>query len=296
MDENGSILKQSISRISVISAMLLLVLKLVAGILTGSISILSEAIHSAMDLLAALVAYCAIRKSAISADDDHHYGHGKFENLSGAVEALFIVLAAIWILFEACGKLYYTSNPPEFLGYGIIAMLVSTMVNYWVSHKLITVAKQTNSPALEADGLHLQADVWTSNGVLIGLLVMQLTRWPWIDAVIAVIVSFKIFNTGYLMLKKNIAQLTDTSLPKEEQQLITEIVTCHEQVNSLQRVRTRYSGGCRLIDMQIGLDKNMHLDRAHAICNQLEISIKQRLGQCEILNPMKEKQSTKPDI
>lgn len=282
MNEHLNVLKQTISRFSVISAMLLLVLKLLVGILTSSISILSEAIHSAIDLLATFISYCAIRKSAISADEDHPYGHGKFENLSGALEALLIVLAGVWILYEAYEKLYDT-NSPEFLGYGIIVMLISTAVNSWVSHKLITVAKQTHSPALEADGLHLQADVWTSGGVLIGLLVMQLTGWSWLDPLIAIIVSLIIFKTGYSMLKNNIAQLTDTSLPKEEEQIIAEIVTRHEQVNSLHRLRTRYSGSHRLIDMHLGLDKNIHLDKAHAICDQLETSITQRLGMCDVI-------------
>ncbi len=282
MNESINSLKQNTAQLSVIATLLLLILKLLVGMYTGTISILSEAIHSAVDLLATLIAYYAIRKSATSPDDNHHYGHGKFENVSGASEALLIVAAALWIIYEAYEK-YSHANSPVFLEYGMIVMLVSIAVNYFVSHKMMTVAKQTGSPALEADALHLQTDIWTSGGILVGLFFLHITGWSWIDSAIAMIVAIVILKAGYSMIKKNISELTDISLPKEEEQLISQIINQHDQVISIGQLRTRHSGSYRLIDMHLILDKHMPLDKAHAICDQLEATIKHHFGICDVM-------------
>ncbi|MEN6565931.1 MAG: cation diffusion facilitator family transporter [Veillonellales bacterium] len=282
MTESTNSLKQNTAQLSVIATSVLLILKLVVGMFTGTISILSEAIHSAVDLLATLIAYYTIRKSAASPDDNHHYGHGKFENVSGASEALLIVAAAMWIIYEAYEK-YSHANSPVFLEYGMIVMLISIAINYFVSHKMLTVAKQTGSPALEADALHLQADMWTSGGILVGLFFLHITSWAWIDSTIAIMVAIVILKTGYSMIKKNISELTDVSLPKEEEQLISEIINQHDQVISLYQLRTRHSGSYRLIDMHLILDKHMPLDKAHTICDQVEADIKHHLGICDVM-------------
>ncbi len=282
MSETINSLKQNTAQLSVMTTSLLLILKLLVGIFTGTISIISEAIHSAVDLLASLISYCAIRKSSTSPDDNHHYGHGKFENISGALEALLIITAALWIIYEAYEK-YNRSSSPAFLEYGIIIMLFSIIVNYFVSQKMLSVAKQTNSPALETNALHLQTDMWTSGGILVGLVCLHITELAWIDSAIALVVALIIFKAGYSMLKKNIFGLTDTSLPKEEQQLISQIINQHDQVISLYQLRTRYSGCYRLIDMHLILDKHMPLDKAHAICDQLEATIIHHLGKCDVM-------------
>ncbi|SDF50498.1 cation diffusion facilitator family transporter [Sporomusa acidovorans] len=282
MSENLNSLKQNTAQLAVIATSLQLILKLVIGIFTGTISIISEAVHSAADLLATLISYCAIRKSSALPDDNHHYGHGKFENISGAFEALLIITAALWILYEAYEK-YSNANSPVFLEYGMIIMLFSCVVNYLISQKMLSVAKQTSSPALEADALHLQADIWTSGGILVGLFCLHVTGLSWIDSLIAVIIALIILKTGYSMLKKNISELTDITLPEEEEQLISQIIKQHDQVISLHQLRTRYSGGYRLIDMHLTVDKNMQLDKAHTICDQLEATIKHHFGTCDVM-------------
>ena len=282
MNKNINSLKQNTAQLSVVATASLLILKLFIGIYTDTISIISEAIHSAVDLLATLIAYYAIQKSAVSPDTNHHYGHGKFENLSGASEALLIIIAACWIIYKAYDK-YRNTNSPVFIEYGIIAMFISIIVNYFVSHKMMIVAKQTNSPALEADALHLQTDMWSSGGIVIGLFFLNITKWTWIDSAIAIIVAVVILKTGYLMIKKNILALTDISLPKEEEQLITEIINQHDQIISLSQLRTRYSGSYRLIDMHLILDKHMSLEQAHNICDNVETSIKQHFEIYDIM-------------
>ena len=278
----GGKLKRQTARLSVISNTLLVVFNLAVGILTGAVSIISEAAHSAVDLLAALIAFYAVKKSGEPPDDNHDYGHGKFENLSGAAEALLIVAAAIWIVYEAAEKLKYP-NTPEFIEYGIAVMAVSIVINYYVSNKLIQVAEQTGSHALEADGMHLKADIWTSTGVLFGLAMIKFAGMAWLDPVIAIVVAGIVFKAGYGMTKKSLYELTDISLPPEEEQLIMDILNAHCEVISFHQLRTRRSGSYRMIDMHVILDKNMHLDKAHAVCDQIEEEIRSRLGLCDVI-------------
>lgn len=280
--ESHNQLKQSTARLSVMSNTVLVILKLVVGLLTGAVSIVSEAAHSAVDLIAALIAFYAVKKSSKPPDEDHAYGHGKFENLSAAIEAVLIILAALWIVYEAISKLQ-SPHQPEMLEYGIVVMAISIGVNYWVSGRLLTVARETDSHALEADALHLRADIWTSVGVLAGLSIMKVTGLVWIDPIIAIAVSVIVFKAGYEMTRKSLYELTDISLPEEEEALIREILNSHPDVINFHQLRTRRSGSRRLIDVHLVLNKNMHLNKAHAICDQLEAVITVELGNCDVV-------------
>lgn len=279
MDNN---LKKRTARLSVISNAVLVILKLVVGFYTGAVSIVSEAAHSAVDLVAALIAFYAVRKADQPPDTNHAYGHGKIENLSGAIEAVLIIVAAIWIVYEAGTKLT-GSYVPEFLEYGIIVMLISVVANYWVSGKLYKVALQTGSHALEADALHLRADIWTSVGVLIGLAIIKVTGLVWLDPVIAIVVAGVVFKAGYGMTKKSLYELTDVSLPADEEQMIVDIINSHTEVISFHQLRTRRSGSRRLIDMHLILYKDMHLNKAHTVCDQIEAEIKEKLQYCDVV-------------
>lgn len=240
------------------------------------------AVRSAVDLLAAVIAFYAVRKADLPPDTNHAYGHGKIENLSGAIEAVLIIVAAIWIVYEAAGKLK-GDYVPEFLEYGIIVMVISIIANYWVSSKLYKVAKQTGSHALEADALHLQADIWTSAGVLIGLIIIKITGLVWLDPAIAILVAGVVFKAGYGMTKKSLYELTDVSLPLEEEQLIIDVINNHTEVISFHQLRTRRSGSRRLIDMHLILYKDMHLNKAHMVCDQIEAEIKAKLQYCDVV-------------
>ena len=209
-------LKHRTAWLSIFSNTTLVILKLIVGLYVGAVSLISEALHSGTDLIAALIAFWAVRKSDAPPDLEHDYGHGKYENLSAAVEALLIVGAAIGIVYEAVGK-FASGEVPETLSYGIAIMIVAIIVNFAVSRRLLHVAKITGSQALEADGLHLTADIWTSVGVLIGLLLMQLTGWAWLDPVIAIFVAGIIFRAGWRMVVESTRELTDESLPAEDE-------------------------------------------------------------------------------
>jgi cation diffusion facilitator family transporter len=275
-------LKERTARLSVISNTVLVLLKLVVGFYTGAVSIISEAAHSAVDLLASMIAFYAVRKADQPPDGNHAYGHGKIENLSGAIEAVLIIGAAMWIVYEAGSKLQGT-YVPEYLEYGIVVMIISIVVNYIVSSKLYKVAAQTGSHALEADALHLQADIWTSAGVLIGLVIIKITGLAWLDPAIAILVAGVVFKAGYGMTKKSLYELTDISLPPGEEQIIIDVINSHTEVISYHQLRTRRSGSRRLIDMHLILYKDMHLNKAHTVCDQIEAEIKAKLEFCDVV-------------
>ena len=156
--------KVKIARLSIISNTLLIIMKLAAGILSGSVSIISEAIHSSMDLVAAIIAFFSVKVSDNPPDSRHPYGHGKIENISGVIEAILIFIAAIWIIVEAVKKLLGEKIELDSIAIGSAVMIVSAIVNIIVSRRLYKVARETNSVALEADALHLKTDVYTSAG------------------------------------------------------------------------------------------------------------------------------------
>jgi cation diffusion facilitator family transporter len=275
-------LKQQTARLSVISNTLLVLLKLAVGFYGGAVSIISEAAHSGVDLVASLVAFYAVRKSGKPPDKHHAYGHGKIENLSGAIEAALILLAALWIVYEAVEKLT-ASKPPQFIEYGIAVMLVSIAVNWWVSARLLKVAKLTCSDALGADAVHLRTDIWSSAGVLIGLAVIKVTGVSWLDPVIAILVAMIVFRAGYQMTKESVYELTDVSLPKEEEAAIRQILKAHPEIIDFHQLRTRRSGFRRLIDVHVILFKDMHLDKAHAVCDESEAEIESVLSCCDVV-------------
>ncbi len=199
-------LKQQTARLSVISNTSLVLMKFVVGFAIGSVSIISEAIHSSMDLIAAVIAFFSVRKSAEPPDAAHSFGHGKFEDLSGFIEALLIFVAAILIIYEAVRKLLgYTTVElqPEMIIFGIAVMGISALANWYVSHRLFIVAKESESIALESDAWHLRTDVYTSLGVFAGLILITLTGNPIFDPLFALCVAVVIMKAAYDLTKRS---------------------------------------------------------------------------------------------
>ena len=266
--------KVSVARLSVASNTLLIIMKLAAGIMSGSVSIISEAIHSMMDLLAAIIAYFAVRISDHPADERHPYGHGKYENVSGVVEALLIFIAAIWIIFEAAQKLI-TNEPSEFLGVGIAVMFVSALVNTIVSRRLYKVAKETQSMALEADALHLKTDVYTSLGVAVGLSLIYLTGIQILDPIVAILVALMIIRESYFLLMRAYRPLLDTALDKNEVQLIDSILKENEV--HYHGLKTRKSGNYKFVEFHLELHPDVKIIDAHNRCDEIEDLLKSKL-------------------
>lgn len=272
-----------VATLSVLSNTVLVLGKVFVGLLTGSVSILSEAIHSGIDLIAAIIAFFSVRQSGRPADDRHRYGHGKIENISGTVEALLIIVAALWIIYEAVGKLIH-GGEVEQLGWGMVIMGASSLVNMVVSTILMRTARATDSVALEADAMHLRTDVYTSLGVLIGLAAIKLTGMAVLDPIAAIGVAILIFKAGIEMTKKAFFPLVDVSLPEEEELAVIKIIESFSS-NYLEfhKLRTRKSGSERHIDLHLVVPKDFSIRHVHSLCDLIETEIKRQFPASHVL-------------
>lgn len=274
--------KTSAARLSIISNSLLVLLKMVAGLVTGSVSILAEAIHSLLDLAAAIITFFSVRISDKPADVEHPFGHGKAENISGVVEAILIIIAAVWIIYEAVKRII-TGTTIQLAGVGIAVMFVAIIANILVSRKLHKVSRVTDSLALEADAWHLTTDVYTSSAVLVGLGITWLTGFTILDPLIAVAVAIVIMRTGYKLTRKSFGGLIDESLPASEVNLIGSCIEEHyDKVVSFHDLRTRKSGSQRQVELHLVMPKNARLEEVHKMCDHLEDDIKSKLPQTSI--------------
>ena len=274
--------KTATAALSVASNTFLIIVKLAVGIVTGSVSVLSEAIHSLFDLIAAIIAFFSVRIADTPPDTDHPYGHGKIEGLSGMVEALLIFAAAGLIIFEAVKKII---EGPEiaFPMAGVAVMALSAAVNIVVSRKLYKVAKETGSLALEADALHLKTDVYTSAGVAIGLLLLWATDIHLLDPIVAIAVACLILYESYQMLRKALSPLVDKRLSDEEIALIHEAIgRHHDSCIGFHEMRTRSAGNVRYVDLHLELPKYLTVEESHRICDAIENDIEAKLPRTEV--------------
>jgi cation diffusion facilitator family transporter len=267
------------ARLSIYSNSFLIVIKVIAGILSGSVSILSEAIHSSMDLVASVIAYFSVRVSDTPPDEKHPYGHGKFENISGVIEAILIFIAAGWIIYEAVQKIIQTP-PVEKIEIGAVVMAFSALVNFYVSRRLYRVARKTDSIALEADALHLKTDVYTSLGVAAGLILIWITGWHFLDPIVAISVAVLILKESFVLLKNAYAPLLDESLSDEETMIIHQVL--HQRHLSYHHLRTRKSGHYRFADLHLEMPENMELKEVHCICDEVESEIERKISGIEV--------------
>ncbi len=275
--------KNAVATLSVVSNSVLVVFKLIVGILIGSVSVMSEAIHSGVDLVASVIALVAVKTSGKPADAEHPFGHGKVENISGVVEALLIFAAAGWIIFEAVKKLIHR-EPIEAVGWGVVVMMISCGANAFVSSRLFAIGRKTDSSALLADAWHLRTDVYTSMGVMIGLSIIMVGKklWPtvdlsWVDPMAAIMVAGLILKAAYDLTLTAGRDLLDTSLPADEEQAIIRIVTSvSKEIKGSHKLRTRKAGHIRYADLHIQLPAIMSIEEAHRITHQVAASINER--------------------
>jgi len=281
--------KTSAAGLSILSSSVLILLKLGVGLAIGSISILSEAIDSSVDLLAALIAYFSIRFAIQPADERHPFGHGKMENISGTVEAVLIFLAAGFIVYEAVMRMVEGVEPISVdLGLGV--MLVSLVVNIFLSRHFLNVARATDSMALEAEARNRVTDVYKSLGVLVGLGVVRLaglfTTNPIIyilDPLIAIGVAILIMRAAYLVTRKAFVDLVDVRLPEEEEALIRQSILEHcGELLGFHQLRTRKAGSQRYVDLHIVVAQHTHVDDAHRLIDHIEQDIMKKLPQSSV--------------
>lgn len=274
--------KVAAARLSILSNVVLVALKLTVGFSIGSVAVLSEAVHSATDLLAALIAFLAVRASDVPPDEQHPYGHGKVESVSGAIEALLILAAGVFIAVHAVQTLI-APPPAQGVGWGVAVMALSALVNTLVARRLFVVAQRTDSLALEADAHHLSVDVWTSLGVVVGLALVTLTGMPLFDPLVALIVAGFIVRTAYRLTRDAFAPLIDAGLPPAEVGSVENVLRADARVLGWHKLRSRKSGSQRHIDLHVQVDDEMSLREAHALTEDLEDRIRATLPNSEVV-------------
>jgi cation diffusion facilitator family transporter len=276
--------KERVAILSVLSNSFLVLFKVIVGLLIGSVSIISEAIHSGMDLLASFVALFSVKTSGVPADDGHPFGHGKVESISGLVEAVLIFVAAFWIILEALKK-FNSQQSMDFVGWGVGVMLLSAVLNFVVSQKLFQIGKEADSIALTADAWHLRTDVYTSAGVMSSLAIIWIGHkfFPapnihWLDPIAALFVAVLILHAAYGLTVRSIRDLMDVKLPIEEVTWIrTLIISKQPFVHGYHQLRTRKAGNIRFVEFHLKVDPQMSVADSHHITEELSLCIENKL-------------------
>jgi cation diffusion facilitator family transporter len=268
--------KKSAALSSVIAAIFLTSFKFIVGIMTGSLGIMAEAAHSALDLVAALVTFFAVRISGKPADVDHRYGHGKIENLSALFETILLLITAVWIIYEAVQRLFFQSVEVEVNFWAFLVMGVSIVIDFTRSRMLYKAAKAHNSQALEADALHFSTDIWSSSVVIVGLIcvlisnsIPSLAFLEKADAIAAIVVALIVVYVSVELGMRTVHGLLDTAPKGLAEQIITAVETV-PGVTDCHNVRLRYSGPFLFVDAHILVDGDQTLTEAHALTEQIE--------------------------
>ncbi|MEQ6000676.1 cation diffusion facilitator family transporter [Bacillus amyloliquefaciens] len=272
-----------IAFLSVISNSLVVMLKIVVGIITGSVAILSEAIHSFLDLIAAFIAFISVRISKKPADTGHPYGHGKVENLSGTIETILIFAAGIWMIYECVQKLVNPA-PVHLPVLGIVVMLAGALINLIVSKFVKREAEKVNSVAMKSNALHLLTDVYTSLGVAASLLVVTLTEWYILDPIIGMVLAVYIIYEAFKLMKEAFPPLIDTRLSEEEEKTILKIIeTFQQEFIEIHDFRTRRSGPQEYIDFHLVVASHVTIKDVHDLCDRIERDIMNEFKQAQVM-------------
>jgi cation diffusion facilitator family transporter len=276
--------KRGAAGLSIASNATLIALKLAAAAITGSIAILTEAVHSLIDLVASFIAYFSVRKADEPADAEHPYGHEKVENLAAAIEGMLILLGAGVIVYEATHQLVAGTEVDK-LGVGIAVMALSVLANLVVSSVLSRQAKAHDSQALEGDAAHLRTDAMTSAGVLFGLALVQVTGDAALDPITALVVAVAIVWAGFRILRRSSGVLVDEALPGVEMDRIEEAIAVARtpEVAGYHKLRARRAGSRRHIDLHVQYRSGTSLERAHALAHRMRDSIAAEIPQAEVL-------------
>ena len=263
--------KQRVALISVFAAFLITGMKIVVGVLTGSLGILSEALHSGLDLVATAVTFFAVRLADKPADKHHTYGHGKVENLSALFETLLLIITSFWIIYEAIKRLMGAPFEIEVTFWSFFVMIVSILVDWFRSRALLKVAKKHNSQALEADALHFSTDIWSSAVVIVGLI-GSILGYPGADAIAALAVAMIVLWVCYRMGKKSIDVLLDRA-PIEETKTITLALNNIAGILYWHDLKVRQSGADVLVEVNIHIDPSYTIGQAHQLAHEVEQKI-----------------------
>jgi cation diffusion facilitator family transporter len=262
----------------------LIVLKVVVGWLSGSISVLAQAADSLLDLFAGIITFSAIRFAAKPADAEHQYGHGKAEDIAGVGQGILILVAGGLIIYSAVVRILrgrYAVEQPEA---GIAVMAVSIVVSIFLSRHLLRVARRTNSVALEANARNIATDVYSTSAVLVGLAILQFTKIEIIDPILAIGVAVYILKVAFDTIRKPISGLLDEKLPPSQQAAIEDCLRKHShEVSGFHALRTRRAGSQSYIDLHLVMAGDISLEQVHQICDQIEVEIRSVLREASVI-------------
>ena len=288
--------KTSAALLSIASNTVLIALKIVAGVITGSVAILTEALHSGIDLIASVIAYISVRRSDQPPDRDHPFGHQKYENLAAAFEGVLILVGAGIVVFESVRRLGGEANELEEIPLGIAIIALTIVVNVVVSTFLGRRARETESAALEGDAAHLRTDAATSIAVLLGLALVHLTGYDWLDPVIALVVAVAIVTAGWRLVTRSSRVLVDETLPDDELEAIRQVVLRFgpRGVAGFHKLRARHAGAFHHVDMHVQFRAGTTLEDAHDVAHALQDEIATVLDGADVLIHLEPEDRVRP--
>lgn len=289
--------KSGAAGLSIASNSFLIAIKIAAGAITGSIAIITEAVHSAIDLMASIIAFISVRKAAEPADADHPYGHERVENLAAAIEGMLIVIGAGVIVFEATRRLVDATGQVDALGVGLGVAAFSMLANLVVSTFLYRRASALHSPALEGDAAHLRTDAMTSAGLLVGLGLVEITGIVAFDSITALLIAVAIVVAGIRILSRSSRVLVDEAPPPEELDRIEAAIAAarEPEVAGYHKLRARRSGAHRHIDLHVQFRSGTTLERAHELAHKLREAIERAIPYSDVLIHVEPEGSVTPE-
>jgi cation diffusion facilitator family transporter len=272
--------KMRVAGISVFAAVFLTGIKLVVGILTGSLGLLSEALHSGLDLIAAVITFFSVRISDTPPDKRHNFGHGKIENFSAFLETILLLITCTWIIYEAMHRLITGDTSIEVTVWSYIVVITSILIDFGRSRALSRVARKYNSQALEADALHFSTDIWSSAVVLMGLICANFGFF-FADSVAALIVAMIVIVISYRLGKRSIEVLLDYA-PKDKVNEIESILNTLPEIDTFHSLKVRTAGADTFVSVILILNPHLKLNQAHEICNKVETEIGKVIDRCDV--------------
>jgi cation diffusion facilitator family transporter len=272
--------KSMVAGYSVLAAIFLTLFKLIVGLLTGSLGILSEALHSGLDLVAAVITWFSVRISDKPADKNHNFGHGKIENFSALMETILLVITCAWIIYEAVDRLMTGQTHIKVTYWSYIVVVASIAIDYTRSRSLYKAARKHNSQALEADALHFSTDIWSSSVVLVGLICANFGYY-FADAIAAFAVALIVLFISYKLGRKATDILLDKA-PVSDIELVTSIVNNCPEVRYFHDLKIRVSGADTFINLTIHLSPDLSIKEAHTISHNVERKICSQINRCEV--------------
>jgi cation diffusion facilitator family transporter len=273
--------KRFIAMTSVIAAIFLTTFKIIIGFMTGSLGILSEALHSGLDMVAAVITFFAVKFADQPADEGHNFGHGKIENYSALVETFLLFITCAWIIYEAVRRLIFHDVEIEVTIWSFIVVITSIIIDISRSRALYKVARKHNSQALEADALHFSTDIWSSTVVLLGLVGASFNFY-YADPIAALSVAMIVLSVSYRLGRRSFDALVDKA-PAGLSEQIKKIIEEIPEVKLSHDIKVREAGPQKFAEINIHVDRNMTIERAHEISHKVEKEITERIKNIEVL-------------